>query len=224
MVDHDERGAAIPAGSVFYRAQVEQIVAQAVAASEAALAECYRLTGADPDGNEDWRLAPEAVAEVARLRKECDLAEQNNVGSLNAAKREHELRKAAEAALADAKRLTIGRPDQIIEIDEDGKIAVVQESDGERSRIVSEADYLKLERAEAAEQAHAAHVAGLEALAQTWETTAFNRHRERDVDNVLYECAAAVRALLTQSRESSEKALRQAYASDAQALMTKDRL
>lgn len=29
---------------------------------QAALAECYRLTGADPDGNEDWRLAPNAVA------------------------------------------------------------------------------------------------------------------------------------------------------------------
>ena len=34
------------------------------------LAECYRLTGADCDGNEDWRIAPYAVREVARLRKE----------------------------------------------------------------------------------------------------------------------------------------------------------
>ena len=25
---------------------------------EADLAECYRLSGADPDGDEDWRLAP----------------------------------------------------------------------------------------------------------------------------------------------------------------------
>jgi len=39
------------------------------------LAECYRLTGADPDGNEDWRLAPHAVAEVRRLRAEHDAAE-----------------------------------------------------------------------------------------------------------------------------------------------------
>lgn len=36
------------------------------------LAECYRLSGADPDGNEDWRLAPHAVEEVRRLRKEYD--------------------------------------------------------------------------------------------------------------------------------------------------------
>lgn len=39
---------------------------------QAALAECYRLTGADPDGNEDWRLAPNAVAEVRRLREQAD--------------------------------------------------------------------------------------------------------------------------------------------------------
>lgn len=38
------------------------------------LAECYRLTGADPDGNEDWRLAPHAVSEVKRLRAEEDAA------------------------------------------------------------------------------------------------------------------------------------------------------
>lgn len=36
------------------------------------LAECFRLSGADPDGNEDWRLAPHAVREVARLRREHD--------------------------------------------------------------------------------------------------------------------------------------------------------
>lgn len=41
---------------------------------DAALAECYRLTGADPDGNEDWRLAPDAVGEVRRLRAEYDEA------------------------------------------------------------------------------------------------------------------------------------------------------
>jgi signal transduction histidine kinase len=38
------------------------------------LAECYRLSGADPDGNEDWRLAPSAVAEVRRLRHDYDEA------------------------------------------------------------------------------------------------------------------------------------------------------
>lgn len=36
------------------------------------LAECFRLTGADPDGNEDWRLSERAVAEVAQLRKDSD--------------------------------------------------------------------------------------------------------------------------------------------------------
>ena len=36
------------------------------------LAECFRLSGADPDGNEDWRLAPRAVEEVRRLRSERD--------------------------------------------------------------------------------------------------------------------------------------------------------
>lgn len=41
----------------------------------AQLAECYRLTGADPDGDEDWRLAPYAVAEVTRIRQEHDAAE-----------------------------------------------------------------------------------------------------------------------------------------------------
>lgn len=42
---------------------------------EAHLAKCYRLFGADPDGNEDWRLAPHAVEEVRRLRQESDKAE-----------------------------------------------------------------------------------------------------------------------------------------------------
>lgn len=36
------------------------------------LAECYRLSGADPDGNEDWRLALRAVEEVRRLRADYD--------------------------------------------------------------------------------------------------------------------------------------------------------
>lgn len=45
------------------------------------LAECYRLSGADPDGNEDRRLAPHAVEEVARLRDESD-ATDGEVGRL----------------------------------------------------------------------------------------------------------------------------------------------
>ncbi len=40
--------------------------------ARASLAECFRLTGADPDGNEDWRLATSAVDEVRRLRQESD--------------------------------------------------------------------------------------------------------------------------------------------------------
>lgn len=38
----------------------------------AMLAECYRLTGADPDGNEDWRLAEQAVDKVREMRERLD--------------------------------------------------------------------------------------------------------------------------------------------------------
>jgi chromosome segregation ATPase len=38
------------------------------------LAECFRLSGADPDGNEDWRLARGAVDAVRELRKDYDAA------------------------------------------------------------------------------------------------------------------------------------------------------
>lgn len=57
---------ALEADASFYECQAErdQLVTQ--------LAECYRLSGADPDGNEDWRLAPHAVGEVQRLRQEHD--------------------------------------------------------------------------------------------------------------------------------------------------------
>jgi len=43
-----------------------------IAALQAQLATCFKLSGADPDGNEDWRLAPHAVEEVTRLRNDCD--------------------------------------------------------------------------------------------------------------------------------------------------------
>ena len=36
------------------------------------LAECYRITGADPDGDDDAMLARKAVAAVKRLREESD--------------------------------------------------------------------------------------------------------------------------------------------------------
>lgn len=38
------------------------------------LAECYRLAGADTDGNEEWRYAPNAPQAVAELRKDYDEA------------------------------------------------------------------------------------------------------------------------------------------------------
>jgi antitoxin (DNA-binding transcriptional repressor) of toxin-antitoxin stability system len=41
----------------------------------ALLAECYRVTGADPDGAPDGMLASMALAEVTRLRQEADAAE-----------------------------------------------------------------------------------------------------------------------------------------------------
>jgi hypothetical protein len=51
-----------------------------VAKLQGMLAECYRLTGADADGNEDWRLAQQAVDEVRRLRQESDEAERRLLG------------------------------------------------------------------------------------------------------------------------------------------------
>lgn len=43
-----------------------------LSALRAQLAECYRLSGADPDGNDDAHLARYAVQEVRRLREEAD--------------------------------------------------------------------------------------------------------------------------------------------------------
>lgn len=40
----------------------------------AMLAECYRLSGADTDGDEDWRFAPRAVEAVRELRTDYDEA------------------------------------------------------------------------------------------------------------------------------------------------------
>lgn len=51
-----------------------------IASLTSQLAECYRLSGADEDGNEDWRLALHAVAEVKRMREESDA----ELASLNA--------------------------------------------------------------------------------------------------------------------------------------------
>lgn len=51
--------------------ELENLILQ----STSMLSECYKLTGADPDGNEDWRLAPRAVEEVRRMRQEFDESE-----------------------------------------------------------------------------------------------------------------------------------------------------
>lgn len=38
------------------------------------LGQCFRLSGADPDGNENWRIAPRAVDAVRQLREDYDSA------------------------------------------------------------------------------------------------------------------------------------------------------
>lgn len=48
---------------------------QAWREAQTQLADCLRLTGADPNGDEDWRLAREAVAAVGLMRDERDHAE-----------------------------------------------------------------------------------------------------------------------------------------------------
>lgn len=45
-----------------------------IARLEHDLAECYKISGADPDGNEDWRLAQRAVDAVRELRSDYDAA------------------------------------------------------------------------------------------------------------------------------------------------------
>lgn len=57
--------------------------ASEVARLEAELAECYRLSGADPDGAPDAMLAREAVAEVRRLRAELDEAQEREAATVS---------------------------------------------------------------------------------------------------------------------------------------------
>lgn len=63
----------------------------------AQLAQCYILSGADPDGDEDWRLATMAVAEVKHLREEDDESCEENL----------KLHEENERLLAANKKLTI---------------------------------------------------------------------------------------------------------------------
>lgn len=76
-----------------------------IAALEAELAQCFRLSGADPDGDEDWRLAPRAVSEVTRLRGEFDELQANypsKLAELAEAKRDGErLRRSVLKEAAD---------------------------------------------------------------------------------------------------------------------------
>lgn len=53
------------------RTAASDAIAKATLA-QAQLAECFRLTGADPDGASDEHLAGYAIQEVARLRQEAD--------------------------------------------------------------------------------------------------------------------------------------------------------
>jgi hypothetical protein len=54
------------------RIATRDALAAALTVCQQELAECYRLTGADPDGNTDAALAPYAVAEVKRMREELE--------------------------------------------------------------------------------------------------------------------------------------------------------
>ncbi len=53
-----------------------KICREAVKERDAALAQCYRLSGADDGGNSDEVLAINAVQEVTRLRQERDEAQR----------------------------------------------------------------------------------------------------------------------------------------------------
>jgi hypothetical protein len=70
-----------------------------IAALQAQLATCFKLSGADPDGNEDWRLAPHAVEEVTRLHNDCD-----ELGDETGALREQLTRRTAELEAAKRER------------------------------------------------------------------------------------------------------------------------
>lgn len=90
----------LPAAGVSRSSETGKPIELVIGEYQRRLAECYRLTGADPDGNEDWRLADAAVEEVRRLRAEHDTAEAR-VSAL-----EQERDRLREAVRADALRLT----------------------------------------------------------------------------------------------------------------------
>ena len=67
---YDEPGGKI-VGASFCPSPLPALVAE-VERLRSELASCYRITGADPDGNDDAMLATKAVAAVRRLRASAD--------------------------------------------------------------------------------------------------------------------------------------------------------
>jgi hypothetical protein len=108
--------------------------AEAVAAltvCQQQLAECYRLTGADPDGNTDAALAPFAVSEVKRLRVELD-EETDRVDRVAEARDKAEAeRDQAVAALADQRQL-VARLRTYVQHDNNCKMILCVECHGSR--------------------------------------------------------------------------------------------
>lgn len=66
----------------------------------AMLAECFRLSGADCDGDEDWRIAPRAVEAVRELRTDYDEACEANDKAMRALAAERDRLREALAPFA----------------------------------------------------------------------------------------------------------------------------
>lgn len=69
----DEVNAAIRRTTAFHQEAIAALTRERDAII-AQLAECFRMSGADPDGDEDWRLAGSAVQAVGQLREDYDAA------------------------------------------------------------------------------------------------------------------------------------------------------
>ena len=67
----DGLGLNIPSGWVIVRQTLRDQEAE-IARHVKVLADCFRMAGADPDGNEDWRIAPDALRAVTDLRRDYD--------------------------------------------------------------------------------------------------------------------------------------------------------
>jgi len=91
-------------------AERERILLARVAELHKDLADCFRLTGADPDSNEDWRLARWAVKEVAAMRTDLDLVEAR-VAELE------RLWQSAEACYAEADAAAMSHAKRIAELE-----------------------------------------------------------------------------------------------------------